>query len=167
MKKQRKTIDPSVKLEVVRMVKDQGLSVQHVSQSVDIGQTAIRRWWSDQADSRCSCTCRERKNYGVIPRKKNGPALGGYGAATMTNALRKAVAAMPTQLWRSLTSDRGKELSDHVRFTIEYGVKVFFADPRSSWQREANENTNGHLRQYLPKGTDLSRWSAQDIQAVD
>jgi len=107
-----------------------------------------------------------RKNYGVIPRKKNGPALGGYGAATMTNALRKAVAAMPTQLWRSLTSDRGKELSNHVRFTIESGVKVFFADPRSPWQRGTNENTNGHLRQYLPKGTDLSRWSAQDIKAV-
>jgi len=106
------------------------------------------------------------KNYGVIPRKKNGPALGGYGAATMTNALRKAVAAMPAQLWRSLTWDRGKELSDHVRFTIESGVKVFFADPRSPWQRGTNENTNGLLRQYFPKGTDLSRWSAQDIKAV-
>src|SRR5450830_399588 len=106
------------------------------------------------------------KNYGVIPRKKNAPALGGYGAVTMTNALRNAVAAMPAQLWQSLTWDRGKELSDHVRFTVESGVKVFFADPRSPWQRGTNENTNGLLRQYFPKGTDLSRWSEQEIQAV-
>jgi IS30 family transposase len=106
------------------------------------------------------------KNYGVIPRKKNGPALGGYGATSMVNALKKAVAAMPTQLWRSLTWDRGKKLSDHVRFTIESGVKVYFADPRSPWQRGTNENTNGLLRQYFPKGTDLSRWGAQEIKAV-
>ncbi|MDP9995759.1 IS30 family transposase [Variovorax boronicumulans] len=72
----------------------------------------------------------------------------------------------PAELWQSLTWDRGKELSDHARFTIEYGVKVFFADPRSPWQRGTNENTNGLLRQYFPKGTDLSRWSEHEIQAV-
>lgn len=106
------------------------------------------------------------EGYGLIPRTKNGPALAGYGAVTMANALKKAVADLPVQLWRSLTWDRGKELSDHVRFTIESGVKVFFADPHSPWQRGTNENTNGLLRQYFPKGTDLSRWSDQEIRAV-
>ncbi|SAL88529.1 transposase [Caballeronia choica] len=69
------------------------------------------------------------KGYGLTPRTKNGPALAGYGAVTMANALKKTVTDMPAQLWRSLTWDRGKELSDHARFTVESGVKVFFADP--------------------------------------
>jgi len=104
--------------------------------------------------------------YGLSPRTKNGPPLAGYGAITMANALKKTVTTLPAQLWQSLTWDRGKELSDHARFTIESGVSVFFADPHSPWQRGTNENTNGLLRQYFPKGTDLSRWSEQEIQAV-
>jgi len=106
------------------------------------------------------------KGYGLIPRTKNGPALAGYGAITMANALKRTVTTLPAQLWQSLTWDRGKELSDHARFTVESGVNVFFADPHSPWQRGTNENTNGLLRQYFPKGTDLSRWSDQEIQAV-
>ena len=81
--------------------------------------------------------------YGLIPRTKNGPALAGYGAITMANALEQTITTLPTELRRSLTWDRGKELSAHAQFSIASGVKVYFADPKSPWQRGTNENTNG------------------------
>lgn len=97
---------------------------------------------------------------------KNGPALAGYGALTMKNALTSTMCTLPTQLARSLTWDRGKEMSAHAEFKVETGIPVFFADPQSPWQRGTNENTNGLLRQYFPKGTDMSCWSAEDLEAV-
>jgi len=84
----------------------------------------------------------------------------------MKNALASAMATLPGQLRRSLTWDRGKELSAHASFKVETGIPVYFADPQSPWQRGTNENTNGLLRQYFPKGTDLSRWDAEEIEAV-
>ncbi len=97
---------------------------------------------------------------------KNGPALAGYSAITMKNALTNTMSTLPEQLARSLTWDRGKEMSAHAQFKVETGIPVFFADPQSPWQRGTNENTNGLLRQYLPKGTDLARWSAEEIEAI-
>jgi IS30 family transposase len=97
---------------------------------------------------------------------KNGPSLGGYGAIAMNAALTASMTRLPGQLRKTLTWDRGKELSAHTQFALETGTKVFFADPHSPWQRPTNENTNGLLRQYFPKGTDLSRWSADDLEAV-
>jgi IS30 family transposase len=97
---------------------------------------------------------------------RKGPSLGGYGAVAMNAALTASITQLPEQLRKTLTWDRGKELSGHAQFAFDTGTKVFFADPHSPWQRPTNENTNGLLRQYFPKGTDLSRWSAEDLQAV-
>ena len=104
--------------------------------------------------------------WGQAPPVKNGPALSGYGAVAMNAALAASITRLPGQLRQTLTWDRGKELSGHAQLTLETGTKVFFADPHSPWQRPSNENTNGLLRQYFPKGTDLSRWSAEDLEAV-
>ncbi|MFE8949307.1 IS30 family transposase [Streptomyces sp. NPDC007856] len=97
---------------------------------------------------------------------KNGPSLGGYGAIAMNAALTTSMTQLPEQLRKTLTWDRGKALSGHAQFALDTGMKVFFADPHSPWQRPTNENTNGLLRQYFPKDTDLSRWSFTDLEAV-
>lgn len=106
------------------------------------------------------------EGWGEQPPVKNGPALGGYGAVAMNAALTASITSLPVQLRKTLTWDRGKELSGHAQLTLDTGTRVFFADPHSPWQRPTNENTNGLLRQYFPKGTDLSRWSAEDLEAV-
>ncbi|WP_419198104.1 IS30 family transposase [Nocardia vinacea] len=108
---------------------------------------------------------RER-GWGKSAPVKNGPALSGYGALSMNKALAAALNRLSAPMVKSLTWDRGKEMSAHAALTSKTGVPVFFADPHSPWQRGTNENTNGLLRQYFPKGTDLSRWTGRDLAAV-
>jgi IS30 family transposase len=86
--------------------------------------------------------------------------------ATVVGALSKHVRQLPQQLRRSLTWDRGKEMAEHKNFTIATDVQVYFCDPRSPWQRGSNENTNGLLRQYFPRGTDLSRFSQAHLNRI-
>jgi IS30 family transposase len=85
---------------------------------------------------------------------------------TVVNALIKHAHKLPHELYRSLTWDRGKEMADHQRFTLATDIKVYFCDPQSPWQRGSNENTNGLLRQYFPKGIDLSAYSQAKLSAV-
>ncbi|MGG7105202.1 IS30 family transposase [Rhodococcus sp. 24CO] len=104
--------------------------------------------------------------YGTIPPVKNGPALSGYGSEAVRDALTKALVPLPEHLRRSLTWDRGKEMARHADLTAATGISVYFCDPYSPWQRGTNENTNGLLRQYFPKGTDLSRYDRREVDAV-
>jgi transposase, IS30 family len=85
---------------------------------------------------------------------------------TVINALIKHAHKLPDELYKSLTWDRGKEMADHTRFTLATDIKVYFCDPQNPWQRGTNENTNGLLRQYFPKGTDLSVHSQSKLNAV-
>jgi len=104
--------------------------------------------------------------HGCGPRVKNGPALAGHGAEAVRDAIARTITGLPEQLRRSLTWDQGAEMSQHAQLRIDTGVAVYFCDPHSPWQRGTNENTNGLLRQYFPKGTDLSAHSADDLAAV-
>ncbi len=106
------------------------------------------------------------EGYGLAPPVKNGPALSGYGAQSVREAIESTITTLPEQLRRSITWDRGKEMAQHATLKIDTGIQVFFADPHSPWQRGSNENTNGLLRQYFPKGTELTRWSRADLDAV-
>ncbi len=104
--------------------------------------------------------------HGDEPRVKNGPPLAGHGAQAVNNAIAGSIVALPVQLRRSLTWDQGAEMAQHVQLRIDTGLAIYFCDPQSPWQRGTNENTNGLLRQYFPKGTDLARHSRDDLEAV-
>ena len=99
-------------------------------------------------------------------RVKNGPPLAGRGAEAVRDAITAQIITLPEQLRRSLTWDQGAEMTQHAQITIDSGLQVYFCDPQSPWQRGTNENTNGLLHQYLPKGTNLARHTAEELEAV-
>ena len=97
---------------------------------------------------------------------KNGPPLAGHGAEAVRKAIVRSMSELPENLRQSLTWDQGAEMAQHARLCVESGLQIYFCDPQSPWQRGSNENTNGLLRQYFPKGTDLSQHSARELDAV-
>jgi IS30 family transposase len=104
--------------------------------------------------------------HGEAPSVKNGPALAGHGAEAVRDAIATSITTLPEQLRRSLTWDQGAEMAQHAQLRIDSGLAIYFCDPHSPWQRATNENTNGLLRQYFPRGTDLSRHSRDELDAV-
>jgi IS30 family transposase len=100
------------------------------------------------------------------PGAESSSARTGTGAAAVRDAIADTITTLPEQLRRSLTWDQGIEMAQHVQLRLDTGLQIYFCDPRSPWQRGTNENTNGLLRQYFPKGTDLTRHKAADLTAV-
>ena len=106
------------------------------------------------------------EGHGTGKSVKNGPALAGHGAEAVRDAIAGIISGLPARLRRSLTWDQGAEMAQHAKLRIDTGLQIYLCDPQSPWQRGSNENTNGLLRQYFPKGTDLRQHGAEKLSAV-
>ena len=115
---------------------------------------------SETSDSQIATLVERQTRYVMLVK------VAGKDTETVVNALIKNARRLPQELYKSLTWDRGKEMAAHKRFTLATDIKVYFCDPHSPWQRGTNENTNGLLRQYFPKGNDLSAFSQAQLDAV-
>ena len=111
-------------------------------------------------NSQIATLVERRTRYVMLVRTKS------KDSETVINALIKQAHKLPRELYKSLTWDRGSEMAEHKRFSLDTGIKVYFCDPKSPWQRGSNENTNGLLRQYFPKGMDLSNVHQNKLNAV-
>jgi len=106
------------------------------------------------------------EGFGTAPRVKNGPPLAGHGAEAVRDAIAAKITTLPGQLRKTLTWDQGAEMAQHAQLKIDTDLAIYFCDPHSPWQRGTDENTNGLLRQYFPKGTDLARYDDRELDAV-
>ncbi len=106
------------------------------------------------------------EGHNLAAKKKNAPPLAGHGAIAVNEAIASQVSSLPARLRKSLAWDQGAEMAYHAELKLATGLPVYFCDPHSPWQRPSNENTNGLLRQYFPRGTDLCRYSYDELEAV-
>ena len=140
-----------------------GVSIRQ--RPVDVEDRSIPGHWegdliTGSKNTHIATLVERRSRYTMLVR------VAGKDATSVTSALSKQVLELPSQLRRSLTWDRGMEMAQHKKFTIATDVQVYFCDPQSPWQRGTNENTNRLLRQYFPKGADLSVYSQSDLDEV-
>jgi hypothetical protein len=135
-----------------------GVNIHAVLQG--FGFRACRRFVHLSGNSHIATLVERQTRYVMLVK------IAGKDTETVINALIKQAKKLPAELYQSLTWDWDKEMADHKRFTLATDVQVYFCDPQSSWQRGPNENANGLLRQYLPKGTDLSAYTQAQLNAV-
>jgi IS30 family transposase len=158
----RRSRHASLKRDGLGQIKD-AISISQRPASVE-DRAVPGHWEGDliggSRNSHIATLVERHSRYVMLVKVANKDTLG------VVSALIKQSQKLPRELYKSLTWDRGKELADHKRFTLATDIDVYFCDPRSPWQRGSNENTNGLLRQYFPKGTDLSVYSQAHLNKV-